>query len=44
MRRMSDAPGIDEKTARALRALEDKVEELDVRLRDAERRLAAGGL
>jgi hypothetical protein len=37
--------GIKDPTlARAVRALEDKVSELDVRLTDAERRLKAGGL
>lgn len=34
----------DRVLAAAIRALEDKVEELDARVRDAERRLTAGSL
>lgn len=34
----------DELTRRAILALEDKVNELDTRLKDAERRLKAGNL
>lgn len=34
----------DQLLSRAVRALEDKLEELDKRLTDAERRLAAGSL
>lgn len=43
LRRVS--PGIADKVLReAVRLLEDKIIELDRRLADAERRLAAGGL
>lgn len=43
LRRLSST--IDDKTLRAaVAALEDKLEELDRRLADAERRLTAGGL
>ena len=44
LKRLSDTPGLDEKFSRALRSLEDKAEELESRLKDLERRVAAGGL
>jgi hypothetical protein len=44
VRRLSGTPGLDEKVARALRQLEDAVEDLEQRLQDAEDRLEAGGL
>lgn len=44
VKRYSDTPGLDPKVKIALIELENKIDELDRRLFDAERRLAAGGL
>ena len=44
LQKRSSDPALDPAVARALRALEEKIEEMDRRITDLERRAAAGGI